>query len=643
MYMSFAATILKKNRPDSILSVELPRRESYYPSARDWRDEVFYFLLPDRFSDGKEHTRPMLDRNNLEEARGKDWSWSSWAESGAHRWQGGTIKGIQSKLNYLKNLGVSTIWVGPVFKQRLNLDTFHGYGIQDFLDVDPRLGTRQDLVELVDEAHKMGMRIVLDIIFNHSGSNWDYYDEETGSCVSTPPYLRFPERYPCGKWKDKSEKPSDCIKTPNDAVWPIELQDWDCYTRAGFGSLGDDCNENSINYCNAEHKRTDFFDLRDFNLSDSKTLHFLSRCYKYWIALTDCDGFRIDTLKHIAFNEARDFCNSIKEFAENIGKNDFFLVGEIAGGDYNEDVYLDILGRNLNAALDIGEMRLALHAVAKGLKDPYEYFKGYSEEGIMGSHRSLGLAHISILDDHDHVFGEKLRFSSEACSDVQVVVGVAILMLTLGIPCVYYGTEQSFAGPEPENRVWLPGWKEGPYNDRYLREAMFGPKHPRAQGAKGVTSIDKNTPGFGPFGTAGYHCFNENSPAYVRIASIGDIRKKYPVLRYGRQYMRQTSISGAGEIIAWSRILDDEEALCIANGHGMEYRGADVAVDSILCNDSMTVILNTEQAADPDGYTGSHQVGSTVPVKRTENGNAYVEIRNVPPSGILILANHPDK
>src|SRR5262245_63585649 len=85
------------------------------------------------------------------------------------------------------------------------------------------------------------------------------------------------------------------------------------------------------------------------------------------MALTDCDGFRIDTLKHVSFDEAHRFCGSIKEYAANLGKSDFFLVGEVAGGDYNEDRYLDVIGMNLNAALDIGEMRMSLNGVAKGL------------------------------------------------------------------------------------------------------------------------------------------------------------------------------------------------------------------------------------------------------------------------------------
>ena len=178
--MAFADSALQQDRPTSIRrGVSLPRRQSYYPSPVDWRDEVLYFLLVDRFSDAQEPTRPLIDRQNLTAARpplpnGQSWRWDLWAESGANRWQGGTIRGIASKLGYLKGLGITTLWLSPVFKQRGHLDSYHGYGLQDFLDVDPRFGNRRDLIELVAQAHQEQIRIILDIIFNHSGPNWRY-------------------------------------------------------------------------------------------------------------------------------------------------------------------------------------------------------------------------------------------------------------------------------------------------------------------------------------------------------------------------------------------------------------------------------------------------------------------------------------
>src|SRR5262245_823206 len=131
--MAFRDELLDRDRPASVQSVPRAPAAGYHPSPSDWRDEVLYFLLRDRFSDGAEDSRPLRDRNTRAAARptpagATTWRWDRWARSGADRWQGGTIRGITSKLNYLKQLGVTAIWVGPVFKQRGHLDTYHGYG-----------------------------------------------------------------------------------------------------------------------------------------------------------------------------------------------------------------------------------------------------------------------------------------------------------------------------------------------------------------------------------------------------------------------------------------------------------------------------------------------------------------------------------
>lgn len=647
--MSFTDQLLSRARPDTVRNIAgRAERQSYFQSPVDWRDQVLYFLLVDRFSDGREDTRPLLDRRNLWAARprsatGGPWRWDEWARSGARRWQGGTINGVRSKLGYLKRLGVTALWLSPVLKQRIHLNTYHGYGIQDFLDVDPHFGTRQDLVELVAAAHSQGLRVIFDVVFNHSGSNWLYRPGTPGGRYEA---VYNPQgRYPFGAWRNGHGDPVADIATREDGVWPKELQHQDCYTRAGTGDLG----KGEIDDPTAEHKRSDFCDLRDFDLDRPRVLSDLSQCYKYWIALTDCDGFRIDTLKHVSQEQARNFCGAIKEFSANLGKQNFLLAGEIGGGDRAQDHYLDSLNRNLTAVLDIGEMRPVLRAVARGQRSPKDYFDGFTPgKTAMGSHRNLGERHVSILDDHDHIFSDKIRFSSEASCERQVVAGTVLQLFTLGIPCIYYGTEQAFAGPEPPERKWLPDWKR---SDRYLREAMFGPEHPRESGTDGLDKLDMDLPGFGPFGTAGQHCFDRNHPVYRRIAAAASIRKKYPALRSGRQYLRRTSFlnkpfdfHSPGEIIAWSRILADEELLCVVNANGNERRGADVAVDASLNSDQdsvMTVVYNAAQAAQDDGFAGSHPVGSTIPVDSTADGRAFVRIRDIPPAEAIVLANHP--
>jgi glycosidase len=685
--------LLTNPRPASTAEVrelvDRARRDGvrYFPSPVDWRDEVLYFLLPDRFSDGKESERPLLTRAEIRSLRSAstrpDMNFRNWARSGL-RWQGGTIRGVKSKLGYLQDLGISALWLGPVFKQRARLDTFHGYGVQDFLDVDPRFGTRADLIELVAAAHQKGIRIILDIIFNHSGDNWGYVPP--GLALSEerrqPSYRPFPDFY--GNPNDSSSRDfrlawrnelgvcfsedGASIANAEDGVWPLELRDPAAYTRAGFGDLG----EPNVGDPHAEHKRTDFFALKDFALDVGDTLSTLADAFKYWILLTDCDGFRLDTVKHVSLEEARNFCGSIREFADSIGKRRFLLVGEIAGGDEFQDFVLDnlsLLQRNLDAALDIGSARLNLQGAAKGLIPAAVYLEGFkSASNGFESHRSFGDRHVSILDDHDHVAGDKVRFSAEIPDDAlvkdhQVVVATAFQLFTLGIPCIYYGTEQAFAGPAQSQLGFLAseGWKDGGnHGDRYLREAMFGPEHPRADFRRDLATqlgeFDTTLPGFGPFGTAGKHCFDPASPAYVRIRELCRLRREEVVLRIGRQYVRQTrvlspgfSFPRAGELVAWSRILDRQEAVCVVNPNGQDgaLRGGDVVVAAELwpAGTVFSVRANTaEAAARASGiaFGGSHPVGSALEVRRpSPDGPAFVEIRDVPPGEVLVLVRRP--
>ena len=167
-------TLIESQKPNTLASVNLNPRGAVHPSPADWRDQTFYFLLPDRFSDGQETTRSLFDPDQPEQFKAADRG--KWMRSG-RVFQGGTLKGIESKLDYLQGLGVTALWIGPVWKQRADLETYHGYGIQHFLEVDPRFGTRQDLRDLTDAAHQRNMYVLLDVIYNHSGNNW-FYDQD---------------------------------------------------------------------------------------------------------------------------------------------------------------------------------------------------------------------------------------------------------------------------------------------------------------------------------------------------------------------------------------------------------------------------------------------------------------------------------
>lgn len=635
--MSNIEAILAAEAPRTLAAAlaNWPQRDTYHPSPADWRDQVFYFLLPDRFSDGRETSANLL-KGDVKAARGSAWSWKDWCDSGANRFQGGTLQGIASKLDYLHALGATTLWIAPVFRQRAEENTYHGYGMQDFLDIDPRFGTRRDLVELVRKAHDKGMCVVLDVVFNHAGCDW-LYEQPNGF---QPPYLAN------GSYTTLLPRSGNGAALPagttefqrDDYIWPQELQGADAFLRAGSGNLG----AGDIADPNAEHKRTDFCSLRKFQLSNDRVMSSLLLAYHYWIALADIDGMRVDTFKHVTFEQGRTFANGIKEYAEVLKKDGFFVVAEVAGGNATQSRYLQLTGRNLDACLDIGEQRETLCQVAKGLCDPSAFFGAFDFDDAMGSHRNWGSQHLSISNDHDHVFGPKVRFSADASNDHQAIVPIAMQLFTLGIPCIYYGTEQALAsGVESEERKWLPfPWAS---HDCLLREAMFGPAHPLASGRDGRSKRDDALPGFGPHGTAGKHVFDGEHPVYRRIAQLTAIRSQYRPLRRGRQYRRQTSFDGrsfalhdGGQLLAWSRLFDDQELLIVVNTHGVEARAANIVIDATLSKAGMTVVACT----DPAAARGSLKPGNQLAAQRDPHGRTFLTLPAIGASEVVVLANH---
>jgi glycosidase len=97
-----------------------------------------------------------------------------WQAAG-QKFCGGNLRGLTSKLGYLERLEVTAIWISPIFKQVQFKETYHGYGIQNFLDVDPHFGQREDLKTLVRTAHDHGIYVILDIILNHTGDVFRYH------------------------------------------------------------------------------------------------------------------------------------------------------------------------------------------------------------------------------------------------------------------------------------------------------------------------------------------------------------------------------------------------------------------------------------------------------------------------------------
>lgn len=622
--------------PTSLVSASLTPAGPVMASPVDWRDQFLYFLLPDRFSDGLEATRSAYSGNP---AAHPVPSVAAWMAAGTS-FQGGTIAGIQSKLPYLRGLGVTALWVGPVFKQRMDpgLITYHGYGIQDFLEVDPRFGTRHDLRSLVDAAHALGIYVILDIIYNHTGNNF-YYDDGRGNPVETLPY-RFEPPYARASWRSGAGTSSPTITGPHDGVWPTEFQDDRFYTRAGsIGRFDPEPWENRLDPRN-EFRRGDFFSLKDLRVQElqpfvsdpdaARVLQALIKVYQYWIALTDCDGFRVDTVKHVSFEASRSFCGAIHEYAESIGKENFLVLGEVAGGPGITRDYLEVFGRNLDAALDLGAPMDILAATMKGFGEPRHFFAQFGGHDELGTHREVGRYHVSVLNDHDMIGREpRQRFcGGGGVPAAQVAHATGIQLTTLGIPCIYYGTEQGFDGSDARHDVSVQPRDSNakiPDNDRYIREAMFGAT-------------------FGAFQTSGCHFFDTSHPTYLRIAAIARVvMRTDPIgkaLRRGRQYPRDVRFLDTylppqrGELVAWSRIFFGTEVVVAVNTHGAAVRGGFVTVDRVLHPPGST--LNVLYRGD---WTDAELAAPPVELPRTvldDGGRSAVRI-DLPAAGMLIL------
>ncbi|HEY4884502.1 MAG TPA: alpha-amylase family glycosyl hydrolase [Myxococcales bacterium] len=230
--------------------------------ARPWSDDILYFVLVDRFADGD----PGNDANVDRKAKGA--------------FHGGDLKGLLAQLDEIASLGVTAIWVNPLVKNIPgHVDgagfpdwAYHGYWADDFTSLDPRFGTEEDLRKLVEACHARGIKVLLDVVYNHAG-----YDTR---------YLRDP----------KTRK-------------------WLRSTIVG------DCGEDDLTSCLAG--------LPDFKTEQPEVAKFLLDAQIAWAKRSGIDGFRLDTVKHVDhpfWQEHR------KRTRAELGPQ-FFLLGEVFGAD----------------------------------------------------------------------------------------------------------------------------------------------------------------------------------------------------------------------------------------------------------------------------------------------------------------------
>jgi glycosidase len=557
-----------------------------FPSPIDWRDQWIYFLMVDRFNN------PAAPPNH-----------QPFDDPHFFGFQGGTYAGVQQQVPYIKTLGAGAIWLSPVLRNfPFDPQTYHGYGIHDFLRAEPRFATvaanaDQELRDLVDAAHQAGLYVIFDIVLNHTGDAFAYQCR-TGDrlCAdSQGAKASFSDQIQRVLWRDAAgvatfPSVENIANPPADAlVWPSELQHHGFFRRQGTGAdvIGD------------------FETLKQMRTDDRRLQDGLIRAFQYVIARYDCDGFRIDTLRYLQGDLPRIFGNAIREFALSIGKKNFFTFGEVFDPNAEADI-ARFIGRNTNdggdlvgvdAALDY-PLEFALPSVAKGFAAPstvvdmYERRKAI-ERSIVSSHGDATRFFVTFLDNHD--LKQRFYFVDPANPhqfDDQLTLAVACLFALQGIPCLYYGTEQGLHGRGSD--------------DPAVREALWG---------------RPGTP------------FDQTNPLYQDVQAIARTRAEQPALRYGRQYMRP--ISGDGQtfgvsafapgVLVFSRILNDEETVVICNASTAAGVSAFVIVDGALnhSGDVLEVLYSNKSAPTPPGVVTTLGANGTLTVHEVDGSTSH--------------------
>jgi alpha-amylase len=549
--------------PTSVADLDLSPlpAKTYFNCIREWREEFIYFLMVDRFHDDQPRQPVLKPERSLGIQTPDDF-------------YGGTIKGITPHLDYIAGLGCTAIWVSPVFGN--NAHSYHGYDIRNYLDIDARFGTKQDLIDLVTAAHARTppLRILLDVVINNSGDNWEY---EGG-----PKIYHNGDRFNFGAFRPGSEP------------IPTELRNPDWYHRRGQIQNYDTSPENQLG---------DIVGLKDYANDDdaigSQVVNTLIQVYCYWIREADVDGFRLDAVKHMGALACAWFCSNVREYAYSLGKRQFFLFGELANPD--DDVYNSYLGPNtskqdggntvffgIDSLLDFrlaegaGPGREGLREVIKAFAGPQTLFDRLEAQRNRALNRGeMGRYLVTFADNHDSFWQPAGRFGANAPQE-QIIGAIGYLLCALGTAVIYYGTEQGFQGQGGDNAI---------------REAMF----------------DKSTPGL--------NLLNPNCTIYQEIAKIASVMRAKEPLRFGRMYFRQISGDGVNfgfpfgstYTLAFSRLLCGSEVLVAYN------------VSAARRNDAVVVDADLHRAGETMTYLYPEGKG-TVTVERAPSGASFVRL-----------------
>ena len=451
--------------------------------------DLIYFVMPDRYLNGD------LKNDDL----------PGYEPTKTAFFHGGDLRGLTGNcqddngLARIKSLGFTAVWMTPLVVQQPPTSGgagYHGYWGTDFLNVDPHLGETKDLVALSDCAKKLGLKLILDVVTNHTG-DIIWYNDRTA-------YV--PEKF-VG------------IKNPQ---WLNDL--------ANYHNVGD------INRCWSKgscEKDGDFYGLDDLATEKREVYSGWSEVYGSWIRRFGFSGFRVDTARHVDDGFFKNWSPLILKEAEKAGISDFTIFGEVWEQSPTELMkYLRI--NKLQTALDFPFQRVAIefassYSSADSLRNLFNYDDYYTDKN--SSAKNL----VTFLGNHDMgrvaflIQSKKLNPESQLLSRVKLAH--SLLYLSRGIPAVYYGDEVGMTG-------------SGNGNDQLARQDMFSTKVEMWKTEKRV--------GSDPVGTGDSFRFHSH-PLSEHLRSLAKIRLDYPALANGQMQIRYAK----GPIFAFSKLAPD--------------------------------------------------------------------------------------
>ncbi|POX54807.1 DUF3372 domain-containing protein [Streptomyces sp. Ru71] len=497
------------------------------PTRHDATREQFYFVLPDRFANGDGAN----DRGGLTGSRLA----TGYDPTDKGFYQGGDLKGLTRRLDYIKGLGTTAIWMAPIFKNRpvqgsgANASAgYHGYWITDFTQVDPHFGTNQDLKTLIARAHAKGMKVYFDVITNHTADVVDY-EPKSYEYLSKGafPYLTKDGRpfddadYAAGGKGFPAVDAGSFPRTPavtSGAKVPAWLNDPAMYHNRGDST-----------YAGESTTYGDFSGLDDLWTERPEVVRGMEKIYERWVKDFAVDGFRIDTVKHVNMEFWTQWATALDKYAARHGREDFFMFGEVYSADTSVTSPYVTQGR-LDATLDFPFQDAARSYASQG-GSAQKLAKVFADDYKYTTDKANAYEQVTFLGNHDMGrIGTFLKQDNPKADDAELLakdrLANELMFLSRGNPVVYYGDEQGFTGAG---------------GDKDARQTMFA--------SKVADYLDDDQ--IGTDRTHASDAYDTSAPLYRQISALAALRRANPALADGVQQERYAA-DGPG-IYAFSR------------------------------------------------------------------------------------------